>query len=91
MPLSYPPIRPVVVDGVKRWTAACRTCGQDVVAYPQLAKVAVEELRRGHGFEADCNRRVPCRVIGCTAGVTHHHHTAAGIVLVDWCTCEEQP
>jgi hypothetical protein len=45
-----------VVDGVKRWTATCRTCGQDVVAHPQLAKVAVEEMRRGHGFEADCKR-----------------------------------
>lgn len=56
MPLSYPPIRPVEVDGVKRWTATCRTCGQDVVRVPQLAKVAVEEMRRGHGFEADCKR-----------------------------------
>lgn len=56
MPLSYPPIRPVTVDGVKRWTATCRTCGQDVVRAPQLAKTAVEDARRSHGFEADCGR-----------------------------------
>lgn len=56
MPLSYPPIRPVVVDGEKRWQATCRTCGRDVCANPQLAKAAVEEARRGHGYEADCQR-----------------------------------
>lgn len=31
MPLSYPPLKAVEVDGVKKWTAVCRTCGQDVV------------------------------------------------------------
>lgn len=56
MPPSYPPIRPVVVDDVKRWTATCRTCGQDVVHTPQLAKTAVEDMRRAHGSEADCKR-----------------------------------
>lgn len=56
MPLSYPPIRPVEVDGEKRWQATCRTCGQDVCSRPQVVKVAVDELRRAHGFEADCRR-----------------------------------
>lgn len=90
MPLSYPPLKAVEIDGEKRWTATCRTCGQTVVERPQLVKAAVDEQRRAHGFEADCLRRVPCPVIGCTAGISHHHHTTAGVVLVDWCNCEEQ-
>ncbi|OIU88626.1 hypothetical protein [Microbacterium sp. AR7-10] len=56
MPLSYPPLRPVEVDGVKRWTATCRTCGQDVVTVPQIVKAAVDEARRAHGHEAHCTR-----------------------------------
>lgn len=56
MPLSYPPLRSVVVDGVTRWTATCRTCGQDVVKTPQIVKAAVEEMRRAHGREAHCKR-----------------------------------
>lgn len=88
MPLSYPPMKAVEFDGGKRWTATCRTCGQDVCA-PQVVKAAADYSRRVHGHEAECQRRVPCRVIGCTAGISHHHHTAAGTVLIDWCTCEE--
>lgn len=56
MPLSYPPLKAVLVDGEKRWTAQCRTCGQDVVERPQLVKAAVEDQRRAHGFEAHCTR-----------------------------------
>lgn len=56
MPLSFPPLRAVEVDGVKRWTATCRTCGQDVVRTPQIVKAAVEEMRRAHGPEAHCER-----------------------------------
>lgn len=56
MPLSYPPMKPVVVDGVTKWTATCRTCRQPVVSTPQIVKAAVEEARRQHGFEADCTR-----------------------------------
>lgn len=54
MPLSYPPIRQVTVDGVVRYQATCRTCGRDICSAPQAAKAAVEEMRRVHGFEADC-------------------------------------
>lgn len=56
MPLSYPPMKAIAVDGQKRWTATCRTCGQDVVSKPQVVKAAVDEMRRAHGFEADCRR-----------------------------------
>lgn len=56
MPLSYPPLKAVEVDGVKKWTAVCRTCGQDVVRVPQLVKAAAEEARGAHGHEAECTR-----------------------------------
>jgi hypothetical protein len=46
----------VVVDGVTRWTATCRTCGRDVVDTPQLVKAAVNDARRWHGHEAECKR-----------------------------------
>lgn len=56
MPLSYPPIRSVVVNGATKWQATCRTCGEDVCAQPQVVKAAVQEARRWHGPEADCKR-----------------------------------
>lgn len=56
MPLSFPPIRRVEVDGQTRYQATCRTCGHDVVEKPALVKAAVEEMRRAHGFEANCRR-----------------------------------
>lgn len=56
MPLSFPPMREVIVDGKARWQATCRTCGQDVCSRPQAVKAAVEELRRAHGYEAECRR-----------------------------------
>lgn len=59
MPLSYPPMKAVTVDGVTKWTATCRTCQQPVVPVPQVVKAAVEEARRVHGFEADCTRTTP--------------------------------
>ncbi|WP_087132587.1 hypothetical protein [Microbacterium esteraromaticum] len=59
MPLSYPPLKAVDVDGVKKWTAVCRACGQDVVQVPQLVKAAVEQARRAHGHEAECTRAQP--------------------------------
>ena len=59
MPLSYPPIRKVEVNGATKYQATCRTCGQDVCARPQVVKAAVDEMRRSHGFEADCTRGKP--------------------------------
>ena len=59
MPLSYPPVCRVEVDGETRWQATCRTCGQDMCARPQLVKAAVDEMRKGHGREADCKRGKP--------------------------------
>lgn len=56
MPLSYPPIREVIVDGERRWQATCRTCGQDICRVPQVVKAAVDETRKSHGREADCKR-----------------------------------
>lgn len=56
MPLSYPPLRAVDVDGQKRWQATCRTCGQDCSVTPQAVKAAADYSRRLHGFEADCKR-----------------------------------
>lgn len=56
MPLSYPPIRPVLVDGKTLWQATCRTCGQDVCSRPQVVKAAVQEMRKAHGHEAECTR-----------------------------------
>ncbi len=56
MPLSYPPIRVVTVDGEKRYQATCRTCNQDVCRTPQLVKAAVDETRKSHGREAECTR-----------------------------------
>ena len=56
MPLSYPPIRAVVVDGQTRWQATCRTCGQDVCKRPQIVKAAAQEMRKAHGPEAECTR-----------------------------------
>jgi len=56
MPLSYPPLKAIDVDGAKKWTATCRACGQDVVQTPQLVKAAAEEARRAHGYEAECRR-----------------------------------
>lgn len=56
MPLSFPPIRPVVVNGATKWQATCRTCGQDVCERPQVVKAAVDEMRRAHGREAHCTR-----------------------------------
>lgn len=56
MPLSYPPIRKVEVNDTTKYQATCRTCGQDVCERPQVVKAAVEEMRRAHGFEADCRR-----------------------------------
>lgn len=70
MPFSYPPIRTVigVVDGRTRYQATCRTCGRDVCTAPQLAKVAVEEMRRAHGFEADCTRSHTLELASITHG-----------------------
>ncbi len=56
MPLSFPPMRPVEVDGKTKWQATCRTCGQDVCRVPQLVKAAVDEARRAHGPEKSCRR-----------------------------------
>ena len=56
MPLSYPPLGAVEVDGVTRWQATCRSCGHDVCEHPQLVKAAVNEARRWHGHEAACKR-----------------------------------
>jgi hypothetical protein len=56
MPLSFPPFEQVDVDGVKKWNARCRTCGQWVCEQPQLVKAAVEETRRAHGPEKLCTR-----------------------------------
>jgi hypothetical protein len=56
MPLSYPPIRAIEIDGQTRWQATCRTCGEDVCTRPQVVKAAVQELRKAHGAEADCTR-----------------------------------
>lgn len=59
MPLSYPPLKAVEVDGVKKWTAVCRACGQEVVQAPQMVKAAAEEARRAHGQETECTRARP--------------------------------
>lgn len=56
MPLSFPPLRAVDVDGVTKWQATCRTCGQDVCSRPQVVKAAVDEMRRAHGPEKTCTR-----------------------------------
>lgn len=55
-PLSFPPIRSVLVRGAPKYQATCRTCGQDVCAEPQVVKAAVEEARRAHGPEKQCTR-----------------------------------
>lgn len=55
-PLAFPPLRSVEVDGVTKWTATCRTCGRDVVEWPQPVKAAVNEMRRAHGAEALCKK-----------------------------------
>lgn len=56
MPLSFPPLRPVTVQGATKWQATCRTCGQDVCREPQVVKAAVDEARRAHGPEKTCTR-----------------------------------
>lgn len=56
MPLSYPPLCSVPVDGETRWKATCRTCGHDVCEKPQLTRAAVQDSRRAHGAEATCTR-----------------------------------
>ncbi len=61
MPRSFPPIRNITTDGTTKYQATCRTCGRDVCSTPQAAKAAVEEMRRAHGFEADCTGPQPLR------------------------------
>lgn len=56
MPLSFPSLYSVEVDGEKRWQATCRTCGHDMCETPQLTRAAVEDMRRAHGVEAACAR-----------------------------------
>lgn len=56
MPLSYPKMERLEVDGEVRWNAWCRTCRHWVCTRHQVVKAAVEETRRAHGFEADCRR-----------------------------------
>lgn len=67
MPLSFPPLHQVVVDGVTRWNATCRTCGQDVCERPQLVKAAVDEARRAHGHEKSCTRAKAGRLMSLNA------------------------
>lgn len=54
MPLSFPKLEPVVVNGATKWTATCRTCGWTL--QPQVVKAAAEETRRAHGPEKLCTR-----------------------------------
>lgn len=56
MPLSFPPMRAVLVHGAAKWQATCRTCGEDVCREPQVVKAAVDEARRAHGHEKECTR-----------------------------------
>lgn len=55
MPLSFPPLEKVIVDGEARWTATCRTCGAQVCT-PIAVKAAADYSRRVHGPEKLCKR-----------------------------------
>ncbi|GAA1915053.1 hypothetical protein GCM10009775_04360 [Microbacterium aoyamense] len=61
MPLSFPQMRLVVVNGRAKHNAWCRTCEQWVCEEPQSVKAAVEEARRAHGPEKLCRRAVSLR------------------------------